>query len=103
MPISKRKLIHKGSRAWDKSLILPSHGENSGPTPLGGSCCDKPDRDFPELVCGHPLPCPLHTVIIDSSAKPVPTITIPVTMPKAVNPKILKRLKQIANIFKEEK
>jgi len=27
--------------------------------------CKKPDRDVPKLVCGHPLPCPYHTAIID--------------------------------------
>ncbi len=28
--------------------------------------CERPDRDVPKLVCGHPLPCPYHTVIIDT-------------------------------------
>ena len=28
-------------------------------------CCDKPDRHNPKLKCGHPMPCPYHTVIID--------------------------------------
>ncbi len=41
--------------------------------------CRKPDRDMPKLVCGYPLPCPYHTAIIDLGAKPVPTVTIPVT------------------------
>ena len=27
--------------------------------------CQKPDRDEPGLVCGYPLPCPRHTVVID--------------------------------------
>ncbi len=22
--------------------------------------CQKPDRDVPKLICGHPLPCPHH-------------------------------------------
>jgi len=26
--------------------------------------CTKPDRDVAALTCGHPLPCPHHTVII---------------------------------------
>lgn len=25
--------------------------------------CEKPDIDVPGLVCGHPLPCPHHTII----------------------------------------
>ena len=64
--------------------------------------CTKPDRDQPELVCGYPLPCPYHTVTIDTTAEPVATITIPATIPKAANPKILKKLKKIAQFCKEE-
>lgn len=41
--------------------------------------CDRPDRDVPGLKCGHPLPCPYHTVTIDTTAEPVATITIPAT------------------------
>ena len=63
--------------------------------------CKQLDRDVPSLLCGYSLPCPYHTVIIDTSAKPVPTVTIPVTMPKAVNPKILGKLKRIAVILDE--
>lgn len=61
--------------------------------------CKKPDRDFPGLICGFPLPCPYHTVIIDTTAKPVPTITIPATIPKAINQKTLSKLKKIAAIL----
>ena len=32
--------------------------------------CQKPDRDEPGLVCGYPLPCPHHTVVIDASTMP---------------------------------
>lgn len=64
--------------------------------------CKKPDIDFPEMICGFPLPCPYHTVTVDTTAFPVPTITIPATMPKAADPKILKKLKQISRIMKEE-
>lgn len=31
--------------------------------------CKHPDRDEPRLVCGYPMPCPHHTVVID-----VPTV-----------------------------
>jgi hypothetical protein len=27
--------------------------------------CTKPDRDEPRLVCGYPLPCPHHTVVLE--------------------------------------
>jgi len=26
--------------------------------------CKRPDRDSPKLKCGHPLPCPWHTVVV---------------------------------------
>ena len=26
--------------------------------------CQRPDRHVSKLVCGHPLPCPYHTVVI---------------------------------------
>lgn len=28
--------------------------------------CVCPDKDVPSLFCGHPLPCPYHTIIIES-------------------------------------
>lgn len=67
----------------------------------GRKCCNKPDRDVPEIVCGHPLPCPYHTVIIDTTAKPVPTITVPATNPKALNKQTLQKLKDIADVLKD--
>lgn len=36
------------------------------------------------MVCGRPLPCPYHTAIIDPNAKPVATVTIPVTADAAL-------------------
>jgi hypothetical protein len=38
--------------------------------------CLRPDHDVPGLVCGHPLPCPRHTVVLDLSRGPA-TLTIP--------------------------
>ena len=32
--------------------------------------CQKPGRDVPEIVCGWPLPCPHHAVVIDATKKP---------------------------------
>jgi hypothetical protein len=40
--------------------------------------CKQLDRECPKLVCGHPLPCPWHTVVIDTTRDP-PTLTIPIT------------------------
>lgn len=64
--------------------------------------CKKPDRDVPEILCGYPLPCPYHTVTIDLGAKPIPTVTIPVTIPEAADPRVLSKLKRIASVLKEE-
>ena len=61
--------------------------------------CKKPDRDFPELICGYPLPCPWHTLVIDTTKEP-PTITIPATIEKPIKKKNLKRLKKIAKALK---
>lgn len=26
--------------------------------------CNQPDREFPKMICGYPLPCPYHTIVI---------------------------------------
>ncbi len=39
--------------------------------------CKRPDRDFPKLTCGYPLPCPYHTVSINLENHDT-TIDIPV-------------------------
>lgn len=62
--------------------------------------CRRGDRDFPEMICGYPLPCPWHTVILNLKPNP-PTITIPATMSKAVDPVVLNKLKKIAAVLKE--
>jgi hypothetical protein len=62
--------------------------------------CEQPDKDVPEIVCGHPLPCPWHTVKIDTTCSP-PVIHIPVTNPRALRPKILGPLKEIAACIEE--
>ena len=33
--------------------------------------CKKKDHDGFDLICGHPLPCPYHTVVIDVAAQTV--------------------------------
>jgi hypothetical protein len=54
--------------------------------------CKKPDKDFPKMVCGHPLPCPWHTVIIEDGV-----VTLP---PVIINPEVLIKLKAIAKALK---
>ena len=61
--------------------------------------CRNQDKDVPELACGHPLPCPHHTVRINID-KTVPTIEVPITQAKRINIRTLKQLKQIARIIK---
>ena len=61
--------------------------------------CNKPDRHCPELVCGFPLPCPWHTVIIDLEENP-PTITVPATAP--LNADKITKLKDVALILKDK-
>jgi len=62
--------------------------------------CTNPDRHNPELICGYPLPCPYHTVVIEVESDP-PRIIIPATIPKAADPEILNKLKEIAGILKK--
>lgn len=63
--------------------------------------CQRPDRDVPGILCGHPLPCPYHTVEIDVSGE-VPRITLPVVKTPPVAPKTLKVLKEISMAIHEE-
>lgn len=65
--------------------------------------CNKPDRDVHGTVCGYPLPCPYHTIIMDMGAKPVPTITIPATIAPSINKESLDRLKRVAIALDETK
>jgi len=57
--------------------------------------CKHPDHDNPKMVCGYPIPCPYHTVIIDPEAQPVPTLTIPVTADAAMRQTARERLASI--------
>jgi len=67
----------------------------------GCEFCRQPDRDVPEVVCGYPLPCPYHTVTIDTTTEP-PSIHIPITNPRALRPKMLHILKDIGNAIAQE-
>lgn len=58
--------------------LLPSSGELSR-VAMTALLCKHPDHGNPKMVCGYPIPCPYHTVVIDPGAKPVPTVTFPAT------------------------
>ncbi len=62
--------------------------------------CRHPDRDVPKLLCGHPLPCPWHTAVIDASASP-PTVTIPITSDAAMTNR--DRLAQVAAALEKKR
>ena len=64
--------------------------------------CKHPDRDVPKLVCGYPLPCPYHTVLINADAKPVPTLTIPVTSDAAKSMTVRERLASIGVVVQRK-
>ena len=53
--------------------------------------CQSSDRDAPRLACGHPLPCPYHTVIIEDRQVLQPKDRI-------LNRRQFTRLKDIAGV-----
>jgi len=63
--------------------------------------CQRPDRDVPGLMCGYPLPCPWHTVTIDTTQNP-PVLNVPCTSEPAHNPKLLNTLKEIGRAIQQE-
>ena len=54
--------------------------------------CRHPDRDEPKLMCGYPLPCPHHTVVIDADAG---TVTIPIASDALKSP-VRERVGEVA-------
>ena len=63
--------------------------------------CKRPDRDVPELICDWPLPCPWHTITIDTTHEP-PELRIPITAERALRPKIHRALKEIGLAIAED-
>lgn len=61
--------------------------------------CQHPDRDVPGLVCGYPLPCPYHTVVIHADKTPT-TVEISVTATRAR--RVRRQLENIARALSEE-
>ena len=60
--------------------------------------CKRPDRHVATLICGYPLPCPWHTVVLDMTLEP-PTLNEPVSA--NVSAKARRKLKEIANALCE--
>ena len=58
--------------------------------------CNKPDRHEPKLKCGHPLPCPWHTIIADTETG---GIFYPEHSPK--DEKTKKRIRDITDTLME--
>ena len=61
-----------------------------------GLFCKSPDRDVPGLKCGHPLPCPQHTAIVDISHD-IAELRIPITAKAALRGR--HRLEDIAAVL----
>lgn len=64
-----------------------------------GQYCKEPDVDVPGTECGHPLPCPRHTLLIDIDRKP-PILIVPVTATDLLEDS--GRLAAIARAVREE-
>lgn len=61
--------------------------------------CNKPDRDVPGIVCGHSLPCPYHTVVLDKNEHGLPQVRIPATGIPHVSRDAIERLKDISRVL----
>ena len=61
--------------------------------------CKKPDRDCPGIICGHSLPCPYHTVVLDRNDNGVPQVCIPATIAPDIDSVMLSKLKEISRIL----
>lgn len=64
--------------------------------------CERPDKDVPGITCGHPLPCPFHTVEIDVTGE-VPKLSIPIPATPNIDANMLGKLKRIGQILHEVK
>ena len=64
--------------------------------------CQKPDRDVPGIVCGYPLPCPHHTVILDKNEIGEAQVRVPASGVPQISPKDLEMLKDISRAIHED-
>ncbi|KKN09208.1 hypothetical protein LCGC14_1049030 [marine sediment metagenome] len=58
--------------------------------------CKQPDRNCPGLVCGYPLPCPWHTVVIEEGIAHLPP-EIP------ADPEVVSRVIEVAKVLDDGK
>ena len=58
------------------------------------STCQHPDHDCPGLKCGYPLPCPYHTIIVDTTREPT-QVTTPITSVQRIPHRILDAIEEI--------
>ena len=61
--------------------------------------CKQKDHDGFDTICGYPIPCPYHTVIMDLTSKP-PQLRIPVTAESALSKQDI--LKEITFLLHKE-
>ena len=69
---------------------------------MSSPTCRHPDREVPKLMCGYPLPCPHHTVIIHADKDPV-TVEIPASSDVLKSPAARGRIGDIARAFEKER
>jgi len=64
--------------------------------------CERPDRDVPGIICGHPLPCPYHTVVLDKNEAGMPQVRVPASIVPRVSKKTLETLKDVSRAIHED-
>lgn len=57
---------------YDANRDIVLHWKGNCGITMNRHSCNQSDRDNPKLICGYPLPCPHHTVIMTEK-----TITVP--------------------------
>ena len=63
--------------------------------------CLRPDRDVPGIICGYPLPCPHHTVTIDTTSDP-PELRVPISAAPVISRDSLEHLKCVGRTLAAE-
>lgn len=60
--------------------------------------CQQPDHDCPGLICGHPLPCPWHTIVFDTEGK---RVEVPEDIAYKIKTGTLKKVIQVAKALSD--